>query len=112
MTLRKALITMLPSTTTASTLRLITTAFCTFTVMARAEQMPSTCTVMGLLSFSGSVMSLRFFLLKSPCGFRLGRCCTLGAHWLSSVRVVVESVAAGAEAGGAAGATTDFKYLS
>ena len=63
---------------------LITSALDIFTVIANAEQMPSTCTVMGLLSFSGSVISARFFLLKSPSeGFTSGAFTSvlIGLRW-------------------------------
>ena len=59
----------LPPIITKSTARDMMTACCTCTVMARAEQMPSTCTVMGLLSSSGSVRSLRFFFENSDSFF-------------------------------------------
>ena len=58
-----------PPIITKRTAMLMMTACCTCTVMARAEQMPSTWTVMGLLSSSGSVRSLRFFLEKSDSFF-------------------------------------------
>src|SRR5690606_11340482 len=39
-----------------------------WTVMAKAEQIPNTCTVIGLLSFSGSINNFRF-LLERKCSF-------------------------------------------
>ena len=54
----------LPPIITKSTERLMMTACWSCTVIASAEQMPNTCTVMGLLSSRGSLRSLRFFLLN------------------------------------------------
>ena len=79
-TLRNALMIMLPSTTTASTLMLITSALDIFTVIARAEQIPSTCTVIGLLSFKRIGDQLPVLLAEEPFrGFRL-RCFDVCAH--------------------------------
>ena len=50
------------SVRTKVTASVMTTAVCIWTVTASAEQMPSTCTVMGLLSESGSASALRDFL--------------------------------------------------
>ena len=51
----------LPPIMTNNTDKLMMTACCNCTVMASAEQMPNTCTVMGLESSNGSTRSFRFF---------------------------------------------------
>src|SRR5210317_1362914 len=51
----------LPAANTNITDSDITMAGSNFTVIASAEQIPNTCTVMGLLSLNGSEMSFLFF---------------------------------------------------
>ena len=57
--------TTLATESTTRTDNAITTAGLSWTVIAKAEQIPSTCTVIGLLSSSGSLNNILFFLDKN-----------------------------------------------
>ena len=56
---------------TKSTAIDITIAGSSLTVIARAEHIPKTCIVIGLLSFNGSVINLLFFFEKSDSSFAI-----------------------------------------
>ena len=59
--LRNTEITTLETASTAITENAITTEGSSLTVTASAEQIPRTCTVIGLLLFKGSLRSFRFW---------------------------------------------------
>ena len=56
----------LPTPNTKITDTAITTEGTSFAVIAKAEQIPNTCMVIGLLSANGSKIRLASFLDKSP----------------------------------------------
>ena len=71
--LRKSEIIRLAKAVTTVTEMAMTKAGCNFTVTANAEQMPNTCTVMGLLPPKGVVINLRF-LAENQASFS---CCSI-----------------------------------
>ena len=67
--------TTLPTPKTKSTEKDMTMAGSNLTVIAKAEQIPNTCTVIGLSSLSGLEMSFLFFFENKGSDFFFSRVC-------------------------------------